>query len=125
MAMRCLCPPERCAALLDHSVVALRELVDELVGAGEPGDLDHPGARHRRIGEGDVLVDGAVEQEVLLQHDADVAPEPRRIDMGEVRPVEQHLPFARQIEALDELGQRRFARARRTDHADRLARPDG
>ena len=62
------------AALLDQCVVAFGELVDELVGAGEPGDLDDAGARHRRIGEGDVLVNGAVEQEVLLQHDADVAP---------------------------------------------------
>ena len=83
------------AALLDHRVVALRQLVDELVGAGEAGDLDHPRARHRRIGEGDVLVNGAVEQQVLLQHDADVAAQPRRIDMAQIRAVEQDLPLAR------------------------------
>ena len=112
------------AALLDQCVVAFGELVDELVGAGEPGDLDDARARHRRIGEGDVLVDGAVEQEVLLQHDADVAPEPRRIDMVQVRAVEQHLPLVRQVKALDELGQGRFAGARRPDDANRLARPD-
>ena len=36
-------------------------------------------------------MNGAVEQQVLLQHDADVAPQPRRIDMVQVRAVEQHL----------------------------------
>ena len=113
------------AALLDHRVIALRQLVDELLGAGEAGDLDHPRPRHRRIGESDVLVNGAVEQQVLLQHDADVAPEPPRIDMAEIRAVEQHLALARQIKTLDELGQGRFAGAGGADDADRLAGPDG
>ena len=70
-------------------------------------------------------MNGAVEEEVLLQHDADVAAQPRRIDMAEVCAVEQHLPLSRQIEALYELGQGRFAGAGSADDADRLARPDG
>ena len=53
------------------------------------GDLDHLRPRHRRIGEGDVLVDRAVEQQVLLQHHADVAAQPRRIDLAEIRAVEE------------------------------------
>ena len=43
----------------------------------------------------------------------------------EIRAVEQHLALARQIEALDELGEGRFAGARGADDADRLAGPDG
>ncbi len=88
------------------------------------GDLDHPRPRHGRIGEGDILVDGAVEQQVFLQHDANMAPQPRRIDLAQIRPVEEHLSFGRRIQALDEFGQRRFARAGRADDADCLARLD-
>ena len=45
------------AALLDDRVIALRHLRDELVGAGEPGCLDYPGASHGGIAERDVFVD--------------------------------------------------------------------
>src|SRR5579871_1023543 len=112
------------AALLDQGVIPLGQLVDEFLRAGEAGDLDHPRARHRRIGECDVLVNGAVEQQVLLQHDADVASKPGRIDMAEIGTVEHDLPFAWQVETLDELGQGGLAGTGRPDDADRLARPD-
>ena len=79
------------AALLDHRVVALRQLGDELVGAGEPRRLHHQRPRHRRIAERDVLVDRAVEQDVLLQHDADLAAQPAGIELGDVDAVEHHL----------------------------------
>ena len=113
------------AALLDHGVVAFRQLVDEFVGSGEASDLDDLRARHGRIGEGDVLVNGAVEQQVLLQNDADMAAQPGRIDLAQIRAVEKDLSLGRRVESLDELAQRRLARAGRADDADRLARPDG
>ena len=99
------------AALLDHRVVAFAEFVDEFVGAGKTGDFHHPRARHRRIGEGDILVNGAIEQQVLLQHDADMAAQPRGVDLAQVGPIHQNLSFARQVEPLNELAQRRLARA--------------
>jgi hypothetical protein len=37
----------------------LLQPVDEFLGAGEAGDIDHPRARHRGVGEGDVFVNGA------------------------------------------------------------------
>ncbi len=61
------------AALLNHCVVALRHFVDEFVGPGEPGDRHHLRPRHGRIGQRDVLVDRAVEEEVVLEHHAYVA----------------------------------------------------
>ena len=103
------------AALLDHRVVALRKLGDELVRAGEPRRLHHHHPRHRRIAERDVLVDRPVEQDVLLQHDADLPSEPARIELGDVDAVDHHLTHLRAVQALDELGQRRFSRARRPD----------
>ena len=44
---------------------------------------------------------------------------------ADVDAVEHHLPLIRQIEALYELGQGRFAGAGWADDADLLARPDG
>ena len=53
--------------------------------------LHHHHARHGRIAERDVLVDRPVEQDVLLQHDADLPPEPARIELGDVDAVDHHL----------------------------------
>ena len=39
----------------------------------------------RRVGERDVVVDRAVEQEIFLQHDADLAAQPGRIDLRRYR----------------------------------------
>ena len=112
------------AALLDDRVVALRQLGDELVGAGEPRRLHHQRARRGGIGQRDVLVDRAVEQHVLLQHDADLAAQPGGIELGDVDAVEQHLAGVRAVEALDRLGQRRLAGTRSADDADHFARRD-
>src|SRR5580658_4363825 len=50
------------AALAHHGVVALRQLEDELMGAGELGRADDAVDRHAGIGERDVLADRAVEE---------------------------------------------------------------
>ena len=64
---------EDLAALADQRIVAVGQPQDELVGAGGAGGGDD--LRPRGVGPavGDVLGDRAVEQERLLQHDADVA----------------------------------------------------
>ena len=62
------------AALADDGVVAELELRDELVAVSDAArlaDLLHRGARLR---ECDVLANGAIEQEIVLQHDAQVRP---------------------------------------------------
>ena len=60
------------AALADHRVVALLELRDELVAVRDAADALDLRARRVRPREGDVLGDRAVEEEVVLQHDAEV-----------------------------------------------------
>ena len=76
----------------------------------------------RRIGERDVVADRAVEQHVLLQHDADLPPQPGGIDHGEIDAVDEHAAALRHVEPLHQLGERALARARRADDADHLAR---
>ena len=76
------------------------------------------------IGERDVVAHRAVEQHVLLQHDADLAAQPGRIDHGEIDAVDQHAAALGHVEALDQLGERALARARGADDADDLAGRD-
>ena len=62
-------------AFVDVGLVAARQPVDELLGAGEPRRPHH--VLEGRIGprRGDVVADRAAEQEVLLQDDADAPPQ--------------------------------------------------
>ena len=53
-------------------------------------DRHHAAARHGGIGERDVVVDRAIEENVLLQDDADLPAQPAGIELGDVDAVEQH-----------------------------------
>ena len=64
---------QRLPALADQRIVAVRQPQDELVSPRRPGRGDDFIAVGVRPAVGDVLGDRAVEQERLLQHDADVA----------------------------------------------------
>ena len=81
------------------------------MGAGELCRRDDPLDRHRRIGKRNVVANRAVEQHVFLQHDADLPPQPRRIDHGQVDAVDQNAAALRHIKPLDEFGERALARA--------------
>ena len=109
------------APLLDHGVIALRQLGDEFMRARQLRHADHLAARHRRIGERDVVMDGAVEQKVFLEHHADLAAQPGGIGLRDVDAVDQDLAALRLIKTLDELRQSRLAGARRADDANHLA----
>jgi len=46
--------------------------------------------RHRRVGERNIVTHRAIEQNVLLQHHADLAAQPCRINDVEVNAVDQN-----------------------------------
>jgi hypothetical protein len=46
--------------------------------------------RHCRIGERDILAHRAVEQDILLEHDADLAAQPGRVDLADIDTVDQN-----------------------------------
>ena len=99
------------AAFVDRRIVSMRQVEDELVGAGElrrPDDRLH---RDAGVGQRDVFANRSVEQEVFLQDHADLAAQPRCVDEGEVDAVDQHAALGRHVEALDQAGERALARA--------------
>ena len=97
------------AALLDHRVIALRHPRDELVCARHLGGGHDLVDRQRGVGERDVLAHRAVKQHVLLQHHADLAAEPRWVDLRDVDPIDQHAAVGRLFETEHDAHQRRFA----------------
>ena len=111
---------ERGAALADLGVVAIGQPGDEFMRAREFRRLDDLLHRQRRVGEADIVAHRAVEQHVVLQHDADLPAQPGRIHQCDVDPVDEHLALFGNIEALHQLGQRALARARGADDADHL-----
>ena len=61
-------------ALLAHTAaVAVRQIHDEVVGAGHPGGMGDLLTGGFRAGEGDVVAHGAIEQQAVLGDDADLA----------------------------------------------------
>src|ERR1700736_600663 len=104
-----LSPGERSAPLAHHRVVALGQLQDKVVRARERGGGDHALHGNGRINERDIVAHRPVEQHVLLHHHPDLAPQPRDIDHREIDAVHQHPPALRDIEALNELGERALA----------------
>ena len=73
-------------------------------------------------GEGDVLADGAVEQERVLQDDAELRPVRLQPDGREVDAVDQNVPCGRLVEGGDQADDRRFARAGGADKRGHGAR---
>ena len=105
------------AAFLDHRVVALRQPVDEFVGAGQVGDRHHLGPRHGR--EDSAMFSWIVRLKSRLSWSTTpMLVRSQGVDVGKIHIVQENLAFLRDVEALDKLGQRRFARARRPHDAD-------
>ena len=125
MLIRCRSPPESdWPALADQRIVAVGQAEDELVGPGGLGGGDEfftPG-----IGPavGDVLGDGAVKQERLLQDQADMLAiflDGERADVGA---VDEDGPFGHVVKAAGQIHQRRLARPAGADQPDHFARLD-
>ena len=109
------------ATFADDRVVALRQFQDEVMSAGERGRGDHALDRHAGLGQRDIVADRAVEQNVFLQHDAQLAAQPRAVHHGEIDAVDEHPSALGDVEALDELGERALSRAGGADNANNLA----
>src|SRR5690606_26810875 len=101
-------------ALADDRVVAIRKLADELLAVGQPRRLQHRLLLGVRPGVEDVLPDGAVEEEVVLKHRAEVAAVVCEANPGEVPAVHKNLPLKRAIEARHKPDQRGLAASRGT-----------
>ena len=112
-------------ALADVGVVAVRQRLDELVGADRPRAAASicalvASGRPKR----DVVGDGAAEQEVLLRHHGDHAAELRLGQVAQRDAVDRDPPLQRVVEARQQPGDRGLARAGRAEQRDRLARRD-
>src|SRR5471032_2345291 len=109
------------SALTDHRVVGLRQAQDEFVRVRGARGGDDLFARRFRFAVGDVLGDGAEEQEGLLQHEADVAAVVRHGEGADVDAVEHDGAFGDVVEAADQVDQRALAGTRVADQADHFA----
>src|SRR5688500_14461152 len=99
------------AALLEVRLVAVLEPHDEVMGTdGLRGGDDLLGARVR-LAEGDVVADGAGEQEALLWDDPELATERLLRDGRRVDSVDRDPPLRGVVEAGEQLGDRRLPRA--------------
>ena len=76
------------------------------------------------LGDPDVVANGAVEQEPLLGHDADPLAQGPKGCVAHIDPGVHHPTVDRVVQAGDQLGQRRLARAGRADERDAFARRD-
>ncbi len=115
---------QREALLADDGVVAERELHDEFVGFGGAGrGLDFGGSR---VGapEGDVRGDRIGEQERVLEHHADAAPQRLQRRVAHVEPVDLDRAGVNVVEAREQKPDRRLPRARAADQRNCLARGD-
>ena len=100
--------------------------------AGKPAIMSSSRARRAasrmsRLGRfepsvGDVLADRAGEEEDILLHDADLAPQRRERHVADIDAVDRDAARIDLVEAGQQRADRRLARAGWTDEGDRLAR---
>ena len=88
--------------LLQHGVVAVGKLLDELVSARPPRRRFDVGIRGVRPAVTDVVADGVREQKGVLQHDADALPEAVLGHAADVLPVDGHGAGLHVVEALQQ-----------------------
>ena len=105
-------------AFLDVGLVAVRHPLDELLGAGEPRRAHRVGQREAGTAGDDVVADRAAEQEILLQHDAEALAQMAQIDLAQIRAVDLQEARVVAVDALQQPGDRRFARAAAPDDAE-------
>ena len=97
------------AVFADFALLAFGHLVDGVVNFGDLTGLDHLLEAHVRVGDDEVIVDGAGEQHGLLRHHAEVVAQLIGGEMADVTAIERDLPVAGLVEALQQFGERAFA----------------
>ena len=110
------------SALFDKRVIAEWEIADKLVSACEPCCGDYRIPREPRTCQCNVVVYGAIEEEVFLKHDTNLTPQPGCVDCAASMPSMKNVAPLWAIKPLNELCQRRLSRARGADDADNLSR---
>ena len=106
--------------LVDVRLVTAGKPVDEFLGAGEPSHPDQLIEGRMGLCGGDVLADRAAEQKVLLQHDAEAAPEVAHVVFAHVDPVDLDEALVVGVQPLEEARDRRFAGPASSDDAERV-----
>ena len=97
--------------LADLGVVALRQLLDEVVDLGELARQHHLGEAGIGVGGDQVLVDRPREQARFLRHDAEGLAQLVGGKVAQVAAVDADRALARLVEAEHQLGERALARA--------------
>ena len=124
IAIRCRCPPESLSAPLpEHRVEPERHRVDEPERVRPFGCRPDVGLRDVVEPVGDVVPDRLVEEERVLVHDGDQAPEVGLPDVADVVAVDEHAAPLGIVEADEEIGERGFPRPGGPHDRYRLAPP--
>lgn len=108
----------------DLGAVAVGQVDDVLVHAGEARRGHHRLVRRRRAGLGDILAHAAREQEQLLRHVADPSRDLGARELAHVGAIEQDTAGIGRIEALHELEQGGLAAAVGADDGVQAGRVD-
>ena len=122
MATRCFSPPESFrprSPTID--VIAQRQFADEFVDLGVARGFLDLGLVGADAAIGDVVTHRIVEQHGVLRNDADDGAQRCLRHVADVLAVDRHAARFDIVEAIENAGDRRLARARRAHDRDRLA----
>ena len=110
------------APLAQHGVITLGQSFDEIVGVGQFGRGHHLFIAGVGSAKADVVHHRVVEEEGVLQHDADLAPQAGQGHIPHVDAVDAHRPLTHIVKAGDEADDGGLARARGAHQGHGLAR---
>lgn len=105
-------------AFVHLGLVTLLELADEIVGADRFGRGDDLLFCSVQLAVADIVHDRAGENKAVLQHNPHLAAQRLQRDLRNIVTVDQNLAVGQVVEARDQVDDRGFARARRTDEGD-------
>ena len=112
MARRCRCPPETLAPPCATGASSCSGIVvDELAALGDLEVVPEPLVGGLLVAVAQVVGHGAAEQERLLRHEADPAPQVLLRHLAHVDAVHEHAAAGDVVEARDEADERRLAAA--------------
>src|SRR5208337_2773656 len=96
-------------SLLDQRLIAVRHALDEFLGAGQAGRPHGVVQRQPGTTGDDVVSNGAAEQEVVLQHNAQAAAQVAQVDGAQFGAVDSKETVVVPVDPLQQPGQRRLA----------------